>query len=150
MNEVEIAKRKFFNNPDIESAKNYIVTSRRFSVELPSFSCDVLNLSKARNTVKCFIEAMDYGNPSLCAYYMVIDNESDRKWAEAVIENDKTGSAGWAAYHMTAYCKSDRSWAEKIIENNLTPGFDLAVYNMVRECGSSQQWADKILSIDLS
>jgi hypothetical protein len=79
----------------------------------PKINAGCLNKNKREDQEK-YTKLSVMGDPACAAYYMTQHCNSDRLWAELIIQNAKVGNPADVAYCMTHYCNSDRLWAEGI------------------------------------
>lgn len=91
-----------------------------------------VNNFESEEVTKAVMEQNITKRNSPYSYLLVKDYGFDRKWAENIIEMEK--SAEWACL-MVRDCGSDRKWAEKIIEFSFDR--DFWVYWMSQNCGST-------------
>jgi len=145
------ALRNFLLIPTLESATEFITLQRRVLAPLPEHLLGIKILCNySKHAVMCFVEAMDYGNPSWMAHSFLGEFHTpvDREWAERIIENDKIGDPSWVAYYMVRHYGSNVEWAEKIIEADRSESQHNTIHTklyMLSDLGSSKRSINNVI-----
>jgi uncharacterized protein (TIGR02996 family) len=136
-NPFDLHRRLVFSDWLEEQGRTDDAQDQRWMSDQEQIDCTCENVRKLfsnKEDQEKYTKLSVIGNPAYAAYCMTHYCNSDRLWAENVIESAKVGNPALAAYYMTHYCNSDRLWAETIIQTAKMGNPALAAYLMTYNC----------------